>query len=73
MMLAEGMTDGAHPVYVSTLRVAVSDLARRHPGVDPDRDGARILRSVPMKPEAEGYVRELHTRVEQLAYLEHAP
>jgi hypothetical protein len=66
-MLAEGMADGAHPVYLSTLRVAASDLARRRPGVEPDRDGARILRSVLMKPEAESYVRELHSRVEQLA------
>ena len=72
-MLAEGMADGSHPAYLSALRVAASDLARRHPGVEPDRDGARILRSVLMKPEAESYVRELHTRVEQLAYLDHAP
>ena len=41
--------------------------ARRHPGIEPDRGGARILRSVLMKPEAEGYIRELHARVEQLA------
>jgi hypothetical protein len=34
---------------------------------------ARILRGVLMKPEAESYVRELHNRVEQLAYLGHAP
>jgi hypothetical protein len=34
-MLAAGMTDGAHPVYLSTLRVAAGDLARRHPGVEP--------------------------------------
>jgi hypothetical protein len=31
--------------------------------------GADVL----MKPEAESYVRELHTRVEPPAYLEHAP
>ena len=72
-MLAEGMADATHPVYLSTLRVTASDLARRHPGVEQDRDGARILRSVLMKPEAESYVRELHARVERLAYLEHAP
>jgi glutamate/tyrosine decarboxylase-like PLP-dependent enzyme len=72
-MLAEGMADAMHPVYLSTLRVTASDLARRHPGVEQDRDGARILRSVLMKPEAESYVRELHARVEGLAYLEHAP
>jgi glutamate/tyrosine decarboxylase-like PLP-dependent enzyme len=66
-MLAEGMADREHPVYLSTLRVAAGDLARRHPGIERDRDGARILRSVLMKPEAETYIRELHARVEQLA------
>ena len=66
-MLAEGMADREHPAYLSTLRVAAGDLARRHPGIERDRDGARILRSVLMKPEAETYIRELHARVEQLA------
>jgi len=32
-----------------------------------DGDGVRILRSVLMKPEAEGYVSQLHARVERLA------
>jgi glutamate/tyrosine decarboxylase-like PLP-dependent enzyme len=66
-MLAEGMADRAHPVYLSTLRVAATDVARRHLGIDMDRDGARILRSVLMKPEAESYIRQLHSRIEQLA------
>ena len=66
-MLADGMADRAHPVFLSTLRVAADEFARRHPGIEPDRGGARILRSVLMKPEAEGYIRELHARVEQLA------
>lgn len=66
-MLAEGMADRAHPVYLSTLRVAATDVARRHPGIDMDRDGARILRSVLMKPEAESYMRQLHSRIEELA------
>ena len=66
-MLADGMADPARPVYPSTLRIAAADFARRHPGIGRDRDGARILRSVLMKPEAETYVRELHSRVEQLA------
>ncbi len=66
-MLAEGMADPAHPVYLSTLRAAATDVARRHPGVNQDRDGARILRSVLMKPEAESYIRQLHSRIEQLA------
>jgi glutamate/tyrosine decarboxylase-like PLP-dependent enzyme len=66
-MLADGMADPARPVYLSTLRIAAADFARRHPGVGPDREGARILRSVLMKPEAEGYLPELHARVERLA------
>jgi glutamate/tyrosine decarboxylase-like PLP-dependent enzyme len=66
-MLADGMADPARPVYLSTLRIAAADVARRHPGVAPDRAGARILRSVLMKPEAEGYLSELHARVERLA------
>ena len=41
-------------------------MSRRHPGVAAGADGARILRSVLMKPEAERYVTELHARVEEL-------
>jgi glutamate/tyrosine decarboxylase-like PLP-dependent enzyme len=66
-MLADGMADPDRPVYLSTLRVTTEAMARRHPGVTPDRDPARILRSVLMKPEAEGFVAELHARIEQLA------
>jgi glutamate/tyrosine decarboxylase-like PLP-dependent enzyme len=66
-MLAEGMADPAHPVYLSTLRVTAEAFARRHPGVAADRDGTRILRSVLMKPEAENFVPDLHARIEQLA------
>jgi glutamate/tyrosine decarboxylase-like PLP-dependent enzyme len=66
-MLADGMADPQRPVYLSTLRIAAADFARRHPGIRRDRDAARVLRSVLMKPEAEGYVRELHARVVELA------
>jgi glutamate/tyrosine decarboxylase-like PLP-dependent enzyme len=66
-MLADGMADPARPVYLSTLRIPAADFARRHPGVEPDREAARILRSVLMKPEAESYLPELHARVERLA------
>ena len=55
------------PVFLSTLRVTATGMSQRHPGIEADADGARILRSVLMKPEAEGYVGELHARVEQLA------
>jgi glutamate/tyrosine decarboxylase-like PLP-dependent enzyme len=66
-MLAEGMADKAHPVFLSTFRVTADALTRRHPGVVRDRDEARILRSVLMKPEAEGFAGELHARIERLA------
>jgi glutamate/tyrosine decarboxylase-like PLP-dependent enzyme len=65
-MLARGMKRG-RPVFLSTLRVTAAGMSRRHPGVRADQDGARILRSVLMKPEARGYVTELHARVEELA------
>jgi hypothetical protein len=55
------------PVFLSTLRVTAAGMARRHPGIAADRDGARILRSVLMKPEEEGYLGELQSRVERLA------
>jgi glutamate/tyrosine decarboxylase-like PLP-dependent enzyme len=66
-MLAEGMADQADPVFLSTLEVPADRFARRHPDVQADRDRGRILRSVLMKPEAEGHVFELHARLEQLA------
>ncbi len=66
-MLADGMADPADPVFLSTLRIAANEFTRRQPGVAADRDGARILRSVLMKPEAERYLPTLHERIEQLA------
>jgi glutamate/tyrosine decarboxylase-like PLP-dependent enzyme len=66
-MLAEGMSDPADPVFLSTLRAPASGFTRRHPAVLADRDGARILRSVLMKPEARRHVAGLHARVERLA------
>jgi glutamate/tyrosine decarboxylase-like PLP-dependent enzyme len=65
-MLARGMK-ASRPAFLSTLRVTAAGMSRRHPGVTADQDGARILRSVLMKPEARGYVTELHARVEELA------
>lgn len=64
--LAYGMKEGDRSVYLSTLRVTANAIGRRHDGIVAGRDGARILRSVLMKPEAEGHVRELHSRVERL-------
>ena len=66
-LLAEGMADPRRPVFVSTLRVTADAVGRRHPAVQADADGARIARSVLMKPEAEEYLDELHDRVEELA------
>jgi hypothetical protein len=66
-MLADGMKDAAHPVFLSTLTVEAGAFARRHPDVAADADRARILRSVLMKPETENYTAQLHARLEELA------
>ncbi|MBD3005067.1 MULTISPECIES: aminotransferase class V-fold PLP-dependent enzyme [unclassified Streptomyces] len=65
-VLQEGMAD-SDPVFVSTLRVGADRLTALHPQLVRDADGARILRSVLMKPESEGYVDHLHERLERLA------
>jgi glutamate/tyrosine decarboxylase-like PLP-dependent enzyme len=66
-MLADGMNNPQRPVFVSTLTVPADAMTRRHPSIDADRDGARILRSVLMKPESESHVSDLHARLEDLA------
>jgi glutamate/tyrosine decarboxylase-like PLP-dependent enzyme len=66
-ILQAGMTDPDEPVFVSTLRVTADAFARRHPQIAADADGARVLRSVLMKPEHEAYVPRLHGRIERLA------
>jgi glutamate/tyrosine decarboxylase-like PLP-dependent enzyme len=66
-ILAAGMADPELPVFVSTLRVSAEAFRRRHPRVTADADGARVLRSVLMKPEAETFLPELHRRLERLA------
>jgi glutamate/tyrosine decarboxylase-like PLP-dependent enzyme len=66
-MLADGMNDKEHPVFLSTLTVGAADFRARHPGVAADADRGRIVRSVLMKPESETYVPALHARVERLA------
>ena len=65
-LLADGMA-AQRPIFVSTLRVSAQDLGRRHPAIAADVPAGRIMRSVLMKPESEGYVPELHARVEALA------
>jgi glutamate/tyrosine decarboxylase-like PLP-dependent enzyme len=66
-MLDEGMYADEDPVFLSTLRVTSEAMAARHPAVERDADGARVLRSVLMKPEHEAYVDRLHQRVRGLA------
>jgi glutamate/tyrosine decarboxylase-like PLP-dependent enzyme len=61
-----GMAAAEDPVFLSTLRVSADAMAARHPGVGRDADGARILRSVLMKPEHEQHVDALHQRVVDL-------
>jgi glutamate/tyrosine decarboxylase-like PLP-dependent enzyme len=65
-ILQAGMT-GPDPVFLSTLRADAGAFLARHGSVQADAAGARILRSVLMKPEAEDYVPHLHERLEQLA------
>lgn len=54
------------PVFLSTLRVGADAFAARHPGVTADSEGARVLRSVLMKPESEDHVADLVARIESL-------
>ena len=58
-VLDAGMT-ADDPVYLSTLRVGADAFP---PDVERDADGARILRSVLMKPEHEPHVPWLHQNV----------
>ncbi|MFF4113702.1 pyridoxal phosphate-dependent decarboxylase family protein [Streptomyces sp. NPDC001714] len=64
-VLADGMA-APEPVFLSTLKADRAAFAARHPKVTTDADGARILRSVLMKPESEDHVEDLHERVERL-------
>jgi glutamate/tyrosine decarboxylase-like PLP-dependent enzyme len=68
-LLAAGMAAGKRPLFISTLRVGADDFTRRHPAVRADADGARVARSVLMKPEFEAWIPELHSRAEELARL----
>jgi glutamate/tyrosine decarboxylase-like PLP-dependent enzyme len=66
-VLKAGMEDPEDPVFLSTLHLGRDALTARHPALDADADGARVLRSVLMKPEHEHAVTWLHERVEGLA------
>ena len=66
-LLHAGMNDTEDPVFLSTLRVTKQDFAALHPRIARDTDGARVLRSVLMKPEHESATGWLADRVEALA------
>jgi glutamate/tyrosine decarboxylase-like PLP-dependent enzyme len=65
--LLRAAMDDPSPVYLSTLRLAADRLRRRDPTLAADTDQARVLRSVLMKPEHEGYVGTLHREVLRIA------
>jgi glutamate/tyrosine decarboxylase-like PLP-dependent enzyme len=66
-MLRAGMEDPDDPVFLSTLHVDASHLTALHPRLEADAPGARILRSVLMKPEHEPAAEWLARRIEGLA------
>jgi glutamate/tyrosine decarboxylase-like PLP-dependent enzyme len=66
-VLERGMSATEDPVYLSTLWREASAMHALHPDLELDVDGARVLRSVLMKPEHEVAVADLHARVEELA------
>jgi glutamate/tyrosine decarboxylase-like PLP-dependent enzyme len=66
-IMHEGMTANEEPVFLSVAKADAKAFALRHPTVQADADGARILRSVLMKPECEDFLDTLHRRVGELA------
>jgi glutamate/tyrosine decarboxylase-like PLP-dependent enzyme len=66
-MLDAGMSDPDDPVFLSVLRVEREPMLALHPELAGDAGGARLIRSVLMKPEHEEAVAWLHARVERLA------
>ncbi|WP_432020666.1 hypothetical protein [Streptomyces sp. 1222.5] len=61
------MNDSQNPVFLSALCIGADRFAALHPKATRDADGARVLRSVLMKPESETYVEQLRRRLERLA------
>ena len=62
-VMETGMNAPLDPVFLSVARASKEAFAARHPEVTADADGARVLRSVLMKPESEDYLDTLHARV----------
>ena len=66
-LLAAGMApDADDPVFLSTLRIGADAMGELHPDIARDAEGARVLRSVLMKPEHELAVDDLHASVRAL-------
>jgi glutamate/tyrosine decarboxylase-like PLP-dependent enzyme len=66
-VLAEGMNAERDPVFLSVLRMPAGAFAARGHPQTADAAGARVLRSVLMKPESERRVPRLHRLVTDLA------
>jgi glutamate/tyrosine decarboxylase-like PLP-dependent enzyme len=66
-VLTEGMHAKEDPVFLSVLRMSAEAFAARGHTQAADADGARVLRSVLMKPESEQRVPRLHRLVTGLA------
>ncbi len=66
-VLTKGMNASRDPVFLSVLRMPAEAFAARGHTVTADADGARVLRSVLMKPESEHRVPRLHELVTGLA------
>jgi glutamate/tyrosine decarboxylase-like PLP-dependent enzyme len=66
-ILRAGMDDPDDPVFLSTLQVTADHLTALHRDLEADAPGARVLRSVLMKPEHEATADWLATRLEALS------
>jgi glutamate/tyrosine decarboxylase-like PLP-dependent enzyme len=66
-VMTDGMNASRDPVFLSVLRMSADTFAARGHTVTPDVEGARVLRSVLMKPESEHRVPRLHRLVTELA------
>jgi glutamate/tyrosine decarboxylase-like PLP-dependent enzyme len=64
--LLRAAMDDPSPVYLSTLRLPADRLRHRDPALAADLPEARVLRSVLMKPEHEGYVATLHRELRRI-------
>jgi glutamate/tyrosine decarboxylase-like PLP-dependent enzyme len=63
-LLETAMADTEEPVFLSLLHVDREAMLAQHPDLADDAPGARVLRSVLMKPEHELWVDRLHARIE---------